>query len=323
VSASRPLRAAALVLVAGLLAGCAGPGPTVAGDPGAPASPASRAAGDAPGQAAARLLSAVPFVAQPDFQCGPAALAIAMAAAGRPVPVETLARGTFVPGRQGSLQPEMLAAGRRHGMLATELPPDLGALRREIDAGRPVVVLQNLGLAMLPRWHYAVVVGYDMASGELRLHSGDQPAMAMRLSVFERTWARSGRWAIALTLPDRLPESATEPQAVRAAIGLERVDAAAARQSWDAVLERWPASRLGRFGRGNLRLGGGDAAGAADDYRAAVATDPAFGDAWNNLAQALIQSGDADAARAAADRAVAIGGPRADAYRGTRHTIGP
>ena len=110
---------------------------------------------------------------------------------------------------------------------------------------------------------------------------------------------------------------------VRAAIGLERADAAAARQARGAVVARWPASRPGRFGRGKLRLGGGGPGGAVDHCRAALAADPAFGDAWNKLAQALLAAGHADAARGAADRAVAIGGPRADAYRDTRRSIGP
>jgi hypothetical protein len=321
VTGSRTARAAALLAAAALSACAALPSATRDGtDGGAAGTPGSV---DVSGLPASRLLTDVPFVAQPDFQCGPAALAIALAAAGRPVPVDTLAAGSFVPGRQGTLQAEMLAAPRRHRMLATELPPDFGAVRRELDAGRPVVVLQNLGLAALPRWHYAVVVGYDLSAGEVRLHSGDTPAMPMRLSVFERTWARSGRWAIALTPPSRLPASAAEPQAVRAAIGLERADAGAAREAWDAVLERWPQSRLGRFGRANLRLAGGDATGAADDYLVAVAADPGFADAWNNLAQALHATGDPEAARRAADRAVAIGGPRADAYLDTRRMLGP
>jgi hypothetical protein len=319
VSAVRPVRAAAALLAA-LLAACASPSPPSPDAPGA-AAPAHDAG--ATGLPAARLLLDVPFVAQPDWQCGPAALAIAMAAAGRPVPVDVLAAGTFVPGLQGSLQAEMLAAPRRHRMLATELAPDFDALRREIAAGRPVVVLQNLGLAALPRWHYAVVVGYDLPAGEVRLHSGEHRAMPMRRAVFERTWARSGRWAIALTIPSQLPASAAEPQAVRATIGLERVDPVAAGPAWDAVVERWPGSRMGRFGRANLRLAGGDARAAVDDYRAALAVDPQFADAWNNLAHALGSLGEPDAARAAADRAVAIGGVRAAAYADTRRALGP
>ncbi len=185
-----------------------------------------------------------------------------------------------------------------------------------------MVVLQNLGLTAFPRWHDAVLTGVDLARGQIVLHSGDLASDTMRLSTFDCTWARGGRWAMAVTPPDRLPASANEARAARALAGLERVDAAAAAPGWDALVARWPAGHIGRFGRGNARLARGDAPGAADDYRAALATDPAFADAGNNFARAHAAQGDLGGARAAADRAVALGGARAHAYRDTRAALG-
>ena len=314
-SVGRRAALAALALAA-LLAGCAAPAPLSSASPGAGTPVAGRP--DASDLPVARQLAGVPFVAQPDWQCGPAALAIAMTASGHPVPVATLAADAFVPGLKGTLQAEMLAASRRQRLLATVLPPEFDALRREIADGRPVIVLQNLGLAALPRWHYAVLIGYDLEAAQVTLHSGDEPQMRMGRGVFERTWARSGRWAMTVTAPAVLPASADEPRSVQAAIGLERVDAAAAVQAWEAIARRWPASRLAPFGLANLRLAQGDARAAADGFRAALAVDPAFADAWNNLARALDMLGEGAAARAAADRAVAIGGPREALYRETR-----
>ncbi len=323
--AARSARAAlvALLACAGLSA-CTTGGPARGAEGAASRAPASV---QGAGTTAAPLpdplrLAGVPFVAQPDWQCGPASLAMAMAAAGREVGVEALAASVFVPGLHGALQAEMLAATRRQGLLATELAPSLDALRAELAAGRPVVVLQNLGLEAFPRWHYAVLIGVDLARGEVVLHSGEVAADTMRLSTFDRTWARGGRWAMAVTPPDRLPASADEARAARALAGLERVDAPAAAPGWDALVARWPAGRIGRFARGNARLARGDAAGAAVDYRAALVADPAFADAWNNLARALAAQGEVGGARAAADRAVALGGVRADAYRDTRAALG-
>jgi hypothetical protein len=310
---------AAAALVALLLAAC--------GSPSGPSGP--RAAPEGAARAAPAIvlpdpiaLPDVPFVAQPDWQCGPASLAMAMAAAGREVPVARLAERAFTPGLQGSLQAEMLAAVRGERMLATELPPGLDALRAELADGRPVVVLQNLGLSAFPRWHYAVLVGVDLGAGEVVLHSGDTPSMRMRLSTFERTWARGGRWALAVTPPDRMAAAADEGAAVRAVAALERTAPEAAAKGWDALVARWPGSRLGQFGRGNRLLADGDARGAVGAYRAALAADPAFADAWNNLARALDATGRRDAARLAAERAVALGGPRADAYRETLAALG-
>jgi hypothetical protein len=294
----RVLAAAALVAA---LAGCAAPaGPTRADPAPAPV-----------------RLSQVPFVAQPQFQCGPASLAMAMAVAGRPVPVERLAADSFVPGRGGTLQAEMLAAPRRHGLLATEIPGTADALRRELDAGHPVIVLQNLALPWIPYWHYAVVVGDEPAAGRVLLHTGDEPWAEVTWATFDRLHARSGRWAMVVTPASQLPASAREPAVVQAVIGLERVDAAAAAPAWDALVSRWPHSRLGRFGRANARLARNDPVAAIADYRAALAVDAGFADAWNNLAHGLAAVGDPAGARAAAERAVALGGARAAAYRDT------
>jgi hypothetical protein len=319
---TRAARAATIGRIAAALAVAA-----LAGCAAAPFAPdgsadAAAARASAAGLPRSVLLSDVPFVAQPDWQCGPASLAMAMAAAGRPAPVDALAAGTFVPGLRGSLQAEMMAATRRRGLLAVELPPSPDALRRELAGGRPVVVLQNLALSAFPRWHYAVVIGYDLRSGEWVLHSGDTPSMRMSATTFDNTWSRAGRWAIAIAAPSQLPASADDVAVARAASALQRTDAAAAAQAWDALLERWPDSRVGRFGRANLLLERGDARGAARGFSAAIAIDPGFADAWNNLAVALDALGRREDARVAADRAVSLGGPRADVYRETRASLG-
>ena len=104
-------------------------------------------------------LTGVPFFPQSDYQCGPASLAMALAAAGRARTPESLTAAVYLPARQGTLQVEMLALPGREGMLAVRLPGELTALLRTVAEGHPVVVFQNLGLAVKPVWHYAVLVG--------------------------------------------------------------------------------------------------------------------------------------------------------------------
>src|SRR3569623_3150374 len=67
-----------------------------------------------------------------------------------------------------------LAQQRRYQRLPNVLEPELAALLREVGAGHPVQVLQNRGLSWAPRWHYAVVVGYDLARDEVVLRSGTE-----------------------------------------------------------------------------------------------------------------------------------------------------
>ena len=117
-------------------------------------------------------LTAVPFFPQEEFQCGPAALTTVLNWSGTQLTPENLAPQVYLPGRQGSLQVELLAATRRHGRIPYVLRPELETLINEVRAGHPVVVLQNLAFNWYPKWHYAVVVGFDLQNDKIILRSG-------------------------------------------------------------------------------------------------------------------------------------------------------
>ena len=125
----------------------------------------------------------VPFFPQSEYQCGPASLATIMNAAGARVDPNDLVDQVYLPARQGSLQVEMLAAPRRHGLVGWQMPANYDALLREVAAGRPVLVLQDLGIWPFTKWHYAVVVGFDYESGELYLRGCHR--LALRRSLAE------------------------------------------------------------------------------------------------------------------------------------------
>jgi hypothetical protein len=251
-------------------------------------------------------LDAVPFFPQTPYHCGPAALATVLAPAGfAGVTPESLADQVFLPAREGSLQVEMLAAARRAGAVAVTLPGELRALLTEVAAGRPLVVLQNLGLAVAPRWHYAVLVGYDLAAREIVLRSGATRRETMAMSLFERTWARGGHWALAAVPPGQWPVTVREADAVAAAVGFERaVPSAASRlQVFASLVARWPDNLPGRIGQGNAHAALGDWPRAAQSFeRAAERHDSAA--AWHNLALARWQLGQHEAARTAAGKAL-------------------
>lgn len=244
----------------------------------------------------------VPFFPQTRDHCGPAALATALAHAGLATDPDRLADAVFLPSRAGTLQLEMLGGARRQGAVATKLPRDLPSLLREVAAGHPVVVLQNLGLDLIPRWHYAVVVGYDLAARELILRSGTTARAVLPLRTFEYTWARGGHWAIAVLPPDQLPATALEADALDATVGFERAaPPARAALAYQALLARWPANLLAGIGLGNTRAAAGDAAGARAAFEA-VATQHDSAVAWINLARLRLDAGDRAGALAAARR---------------------
>lgn len=299
-TALNPLRARRAVLIgAGVVAlsGCA-----VFADPPQTVALAKAPPAGLPPQAELR---SVPFFPQTPYHCGPAALATVLVHVGLPATPEALGDAVFLPTRDGALQTEMLAAARRFGAVAVPLPPQLVALLTEVAAGNPVIVLQNLGLSFATRWHYAVVVGYDLAAREVLMRSGTTERERMGFVLFERTWARGGHWAFTALQPGRLPVTAGEADALQAAIGFERVASPGqALRAYDSVLARWPANEIAGLGQGNTRFAGGDLAGAAAAFER-VAQQNGSAAAWHNLATTRARLGQRERAQAAAQQAVA------------------
>lgn len=259
----------------------------------------------------------VPFFPQEKYHCGPAALAMVLTWSGLPVTQDDLVSEVYTPARQGTLRTDVLAAARRHGRLAVEV----GSLRNllsEIAAGSPVLVFQNLGLNWYPQWHYAVAIGYDLNAREITLHSGLDERRVLSLSVFERTWRRGDYWALVVLPPGRLPVSAEETPALRAAAGLERVERySEAATAYAAVANRWPQSFAARMGLGNSLYAVGDYPGAERAFLQAIQNDSEAAAAWNNLAYALAAQGRREEALSAVEKAVLYGANNRDQYEDT------
>ena len=273
------------------------------------------------GLPATAMIENVPFFPQEQYQCGPAALAMVAQAAGVQVQPDELTDQVYLPGRQGSLQVEMLAASRRQGLLPYPLAPRLGDLLREVAAGNPVLVLQNLTFSFAPLWHYAVVIGFDRARNTITLHSGVTERLEMSLFTFERTWARGDSWSMVVLPPARLPVTAEADAYADAAAALERIQPAAAQTAYATALKTWPGHRAALLGAGNTAYTLGQLDRAIAAYQAATRRQPDFADAWNNLAQVLFERGRRKDAAAAIARAVALGGPRLARYRGLQAQI--
>ncbi len=273
------------------------------------------------GLPASAQIREVPFFPQEQYHCGPAALAMVAQAAGVRVLPDDLTDQVYLPERQGSLQVEMLAAGRRQGLMAYPLAPQLGDLLQEVAAGNPVLVLQNLSFSFAPLWHYAVVTGFDRARNTITLHSGVTERLEMSLFTFERTWARGDSWSMVALAPSRLPATADAERYTAAAAALERVQPQAAQAAYATALKSWPGHRAALLGAGNTAYTLGQLDRATAAYQTATRLHPDFADAWNNLAQILLERGQRADAALAVKRAVALGGPRAARYRSLQAQI--
>ena len=206
----------------------------------------------------------VPFIPQEAYQCGPAALGMMLQWNGLPGDKTELVDEVWLPERQGALGIELVAAGRARGLLAYPINTPT-ALIQEVQAGHPVLVLQNLALPQWPLWHYAVVIGYRDGGERIILHSGTDQATESRWNRFLRTWARGRYWGFVLLPPGDLPDS-VQPEPLLQALAPMQT-------------------------------------GALPYWEAAVARAPDLAPAWNNLAYALRDSGQPDQAREAVCRA--------------------
>jgi len=235
-------------------------------------------------------LAATPFHAQQRYLCGPAALATVLNTYGADVNPDALVEQVYIPDRHGSLPDEMAASARRHGMLVYPLQPSLADLVAELAAGHPVLVFQNLGLRWLPKWHFAVVIGYDLDDHSLVLRSGTTRRWHTPMATFLRTWARAAYWARVIVPPGTLPARAEPLRYLQAAHELEQTaGTATARPALEAAVAQWPDRQLAWLALGNNHYDRQQFSAAEQAFRQAIQLAPRDAAAWNNLAYTLLE----------------------------------
>lgn len=233
-------------------------------------------------------ITSLPHFPQTTHHCGPASLAALLAHRGRAVSAEQLAPHLYIPARQGSLQIELIAQTRLYQLIAYQLTPSIQSVLREVSAGNPVLVLQNLGFTWWPNWHYAVVRGYDLSKNRITLSSGDQPHYSIPLALFLNTWQRGNNWAVVVMPSEKLPETA-EPEAyLRSVNQLEQVgQLEAAHTGYQTALHQWPENTTALLGVGNTAYHLGQYTMAL----AAFQQLPQQSSSWNNIAFTLLKLG--------------------------------
>jgi tetratricopeptide (TPR) repeat protein len=250
-------------------------------------------------------LATTPFHPQKQYHCGPAALATLLEDSGVSATAESLLPQVYLPEKKGSLQLELTAASRRYDRIPYVITPELKALLAELQAGRPVMVLQNLGFDLIPVWHYAVVIGYSAQDDEIILRSGVTRREILSARRFLHTWNPGGRWAMVLLKPGEMPAS-PEPlsylKAVAAMENLARADSLLA--AYRAALKQWPESTTALFGMAAAQHAKGELPAAEQSYRRLLKAKPDHIAAYNNLAEVLADQGCTAEALAIIDEAL-------------------
>ena len=262
-----------------------------------------------------------PFYPQVTDQCGPSALAAILNSSGVAVTPEVLKSRIYIPDRQGSLQIELLAATRGYGRMPYLIDTNISALLDEVRAGRPVLVLQNLGSNRAPVWHYAVVVGYLADERRFILRSGDQKRHVTSASRFVRTWQRAGYWGALSLQPGEMPASPDADKYVRSVAAVEAIgDIASAAAGYHAATERWPEHSLAWLGMGNAYYAQGNLDSAESAYKRILSMDSDHLIALNNLSQVQIDRGCFEDASATLDTALSAAKSDTTIYRTIQET---
>lgn len=234
------------------------------------------------------VLDNVPFHAQDAYQCGPASLAMMLNHREIAATPDQLKDRVYLPERNGSLQVEMISAAREQDLLVYPLEKTLDAILGELNAGNPVLVMQNLAFDWYPQWHYAVVIGYDLAAEEMIVHSGLNSSQKEPFRVFLRTWHKADRWARVMLAPGQLPATAKPLNYLKAASDLEQTGRLqSALRSYERAAIEWPGQPTARLGLGNTRWALNDKHSALEEFQRLVNEFPDFQPGWNNLATAL------------------------------------
>lgn len=239
----------------------------------------------------------VPFFSQKVDQCGPASLAMLLSYTGISLTPEILYKHTYIPGIQGSLQPELMAASRRSGRIPYTIDANPRALLEELQQDRPILILQNYGLDSMPAYHYAVVIGVDV-DGNIILRSGTTERLEMSFTSFLMSWNRPGSWGMIVLRPGELPAHPDRERYLKEVSAFENVGyRAEATIAYQAALVKWPEDELVMFALANNYLGLGQNDSAEELYRHVLKDNPGNLAAANNLAETLVRKGCIDQAQ--------------------------
>lgn len=248
----------------------------------------------------------VPFFPQEEYYCGPTTLAEVLNFYGFETEAEEIAPSLFIPERRGSLQIEMVSSARQYGLLSYAQKTTIEKLLSLVSEDIPVIVLQNLGTSWYPRWHYALVIGYNLADGTVLLHTGPSPSRTVPMALFENTWRRGEYWMLAAFPPQKSSSYLDPFLYVRAAQDLMEVNMAdASLTALESAATQWNDYWLPYLLLGNYYMDA-EPAQALSWYERGAEAGRQVPSYLNNYAYGLLRNGQNREALNTIRRAVAL-----------------
>ncbi|UWZ80875.1 C39 family peptidase [Geoalkalibacter halelectricus] len=162
-----------------------------------------------PGQPGLQFVEGVPFIAQQARNdCGPAALASLLAHQGLSLPLVQIEAAVYDERLGGTLLADMENFARLQGQEPRSGRGDPEWLQAMIDAGRPVVILVDMGFGPLRRPHYLVVFGYD--SERFLVYDGRSAGVFIDRADLASRWEAMNRLYLYLHTTDAQEDGAEQ-----------------------------------------------------------------------------------------------------------------
>lgn len=216
----------------------------------------------------------------------------------------------------------MKAAARQYGLIPYETGKMLKDILKEVSNDTSVIVLFNLGLKLVPVWHYSVVTGYDKVEQKVFLSAPNGSETWMSFEEFETFFERGGSWAISLIKPPKIPLTSSEDSVLNAILDMYEVGQKdIAKQAVVAYLSKNKNSYGAMIVLGNIYLKDEDYKSASFMYNEILKLKPNEPSILNNFAIALLGQNKYAQAKKYVEEAVKIGGKFAQSYKNTLEKI--
>ena len=241
-----------------------------------------------PGKFPSVYLSTTPFFPQTDYQCGPASLATLLVNSGIDTTPMALVPRVYLPDKKGSLQVELIATTRYFKRIPYIIEPTMEELISQLNAGFPVLVLQNLGGRLVPRWHYAVVIGYEPSTEQFILRSGTTANERLSVKRFMHSWALANSWGFVALMPRQLPANVSFQRYMRAVTAMQQsADLRQMLEFYQFASEQFPDQALTWFALANTYYQLADYQQAVESYSRVLLLEPDHIAGRNNYALVL------------------------------------
>jgi len=249
----------------------------------------------------------VPFVKQKKEFCGPAALSSVFAFWQRPVTQDRIAKDIFRPELCGVLNIDLERYARDSGFWAKGDDSDFEDLKSCVLEGIPVIVMQKLHPFILNRNHYTVVTGFSDKHQAIIEHTGSSGSVIRSYRGFKSNWYAAGGWMLKVMPFDKVGDINNSEDNIELGTVLELHGLfKEALKRYNTALKIDQQSYIAMFNIGNVYMQMQDWQKAEAAYKQAIALNPSFPDAYNNLACVYLSTKEYEKAHKYVDRALGL-----------------